>query len=163
LRNQKELPIDRHLDRIVGELKKERTLVLQAQPGAGKTTRVPPALLDVADGEILVLEPRRLAAKMAAHRVAEELGEPIGQTVGYHVRFENVGGPRTRLRFLTEGMFIRRLLGDPTLAKASVIIIDEFHERSLHAEVALAVLKRLQQTTRPDLKLVVMSATLDAE
>src|SRR5277367_709645 len=96
------LPVDELLPRIVAELERGSNLVIEAPPGAGKTTRVPPALLPHVTGEILVLEPRRLAARMAARRVAQELGERIGETVGYQVRFEDVGGPRTRLRFLTE-------------------------------------------------------------
>ncbi|MGH9768398.1 MAG: ATP-dependent RNA helicase, partial [Blastocatellia bacterium] len=106
--------------------------------------------------------PRRLAARMAARRVAEERGEKLGETVGYQVRFEEVAGPRTRLRFLTEGVLTRRLLSDPQLENVGGVVLDEFHERHLQADLALALLRRLQQTTRPDLKLVVMSATLDA-
>src|SRR4051812_3364545 len=113
------LPIDDLIPEILRVLEKPGSLVLQAEPGTGKTTRVPPALLDAGfvggKGEILVLEPRRLAAKMAARRVAEERGEPVGQTIGYQFRFENVSSPRTRVRFLTEGMLMRRLLGDPEL------------------------------------------------
>ncbi len=102
------LPIDALLPRIVNELRRSKSLVIEAPPGAGKTTRVPPALL--AFGDVLVLEPRRLAARMAARRVASELGEKVGETVGYQVRFEEACGPRTRLRFLTEGVLTRRLL-----------------------------------------------------
>ncbi len=102
------LPIDDLLPRILTELQSGPNLVVEAPPGAGKTTRVPPALLPHVAGEILVLEPRRLAVRMAARRVAQELGEQIGATVGYQVRFEDVGGPRTRLRFLTEGVLTRR-------------------------------------------------------
>lgn len=137
-------------------------LVLEAPPGAGKTTRVPPALLSETTGEIWVLEPRRLAARLAARRVAEELGERLGETVGYQVRFEEVSGPRTRVRFLTEGVLTRRLLADPGLRQAGIVILDEFHERHLDGDLALALLLRLQRTQRPDLKIVVMSATLDA-
>ncbi|HEV2668423.1 MAG TPA: ATP-dependent helicase HrpB, partial [Blastocatellia bacterium] len=137
----------------------------EAPPGAGKTTRVPPALLDAGvagAGEGLALEPRRLAARMAARRVAEERGENLGETVGYQVRFEEVASAKTRLRFLTEGVLTRRLLSDPTLKNVGVVVLDEFHERHLQADLALALLRRLQKTERPDLKLVVMSATLDA-
>lgn len=137
-------------------------MVLEAPPGAGKTTRVPPALLDLTDREVWVLEPRRLAARMAARRVAEEMGERLGETVGYQVRFDEVGGPRTRLRFFTEGVLTRKQLRDPLLAEAGIVILDEFHERHLDGDLALATLLRLQRTSRPDLKLVVMSATLDA-
>ncbi|HEX5708409.1 MAG TPA: ATP-dependent helicase HrpB, partial [Pyrinomonadaceae bacterium] len=138
---------------------------VEAPPGAGKTTRVPGRLLDegIADGrEVWVLEPRRMAARLAARRVAEERGESVGETVGYQVRFEEVGGPRTRLRFLTEGVFTRRLLSDEKLSRAGVVILDEFHERHLQADLALALLRRLQKGARPDLRVVVMSATLDA-
>ncbi|MBO0859501.1 MAG: ATP-dependent helicase HrpB, partial [Chloracidobacterium sp.] len=124
-----------------------------------------PALLDAkitGDREVLVLEPRRLAARMAAGRVAEERGERLGESVGYQVRFEEVASARTRLRFLTEGVLTRRLLSDPELKNVGVVVLDEFHERHLQADLALALLRRLQKTVRRDLKLVVMSATLDA-
>src|ERR1700683_5211099 len=156
------LPVDELLPRIVEGLRQEPNMVIEAPPGAGKTTRVPPALLPVVRGEILVLEPRRLAARMAARRVAGELGENVGETVGYQVRFEDIGGPRTRLRFLTEGVLTRRLLSDPILKGVGAVVLDEFHERHLDADLAIALLKRLQATCRPDLKLIVMSATLDA-
>ncbi|MGH9939766.1 MAG: helicase-related protein, partial [Blastocatellia bacterium] len=159
------LPIDPLLPNIIAQLSWAPNLVLEAPPGAGKTTRVPPALLDagiVGGAEVWVLEPRRLAARMAARRVAEERGEKLGETVGYQVRFEEVAGPRTRLRFLTEGVLTRRLLSDPQLKNVGVVVLDEFHERHLQADLALALLRRLQKTARPDLKLVVMSATLDA-
>jgi ATP-dependent helicase HrpB len=136
--------------------------VLEAPPGAGKTTRVPAALLDLGPREVLVLEPRRLAARLAARFVAGERGERVGETVGYQVRFEEVSGPRTRLRFLTEGVLTRRLLSDPGLERIGCVVLDEFHERHLEGDLALALLRRLQRTVRPDLKLVVMSATLDA-
>lgn len=155
------LPIDALLDEIASTVAQSRSVVLEAAPGAGKTTRVPPALLAHMPGEILVLEPRRIAARMAARRVAYELGEEPGETVGYQVRFEQVGGPKTRLRFLTEGVLTRRLLTDRELRGVSLVILDEFHERHLDTDLALALLRRLQATTRPDLKLLVMSATLD--
>ena len=123
---------------------------------------MPLALLGLSDREVLVLEPRRLAARLAARFVAAELGESAGGTVGYQVRFEEVAGPRTRLRFLTEGVLTRRLLSDPTLERVSAVVLDEFHERHLEGDLALALLRRLQRTERPDLRLVVMSATLDA-
>lgn len=138
---------------------------MEAPPGAGKTTRLPSALLDAGvagGGDVLVLEPRRLAARMAARRVAEERGEKLGETVGYQVRFEEVAGRSTRLRFLTEGVLTRRLLSDPQLKGVGCVVLDEFHERHLQADLALALLRRLQRTSRPDLKLVAMSATLDA-
>lgn len=156
------LPVDDLLPGIVQELQRSPNLVIEAPPGAGKTTRVPPALLPHIRGEILILEPRRLAARMAARRVSEELGEKLGETVGYQVRFEDVSGPRTRLRFLTEGVLTRRLLSDPLLKGAGCVILDEFHERHLDADLALALLKRLQSSRGSELKLIVMSATLDA-
>ncbi len=156
------LPIDDLLPSIHQELLRSSNLVIEAPPGAGKTTRVPPALLDVVPGQVLVLEPRRLAARLAARRVAHELGEKLGETVGYQVRFEEVAGARTRLRFLTEGILTRRLISDPLLAGVDAVILDEFHERHLETDLALALLRRLQRTKRPDLRIVVMSATLDA-
>jgi ATP-dependent helicase HrpB len=135
--------------------------VIEAAPGAGKTTRVPPALLELG-GEVLVLEPRRIAARMAARRVAQELGERVGETVGYQVRFEEVASAKTRLRFLTEGVLTRRMMGDPELRGVGTVVLDEFHERHLETDLALALLRRLQKTRRPELRIVVMSATLDA-
>jgi ATP-dependent helicase HrpB len=156
------LPIDPLVPEILDHLRSANNLVLEAPPGAGKTTRVPPALLTLYDGEVLVLEPRRLAARLAARFVSSELGESVGGTVGYQVRFEDVSSPRTRLRFLTEGVLTRRLLTDPTLGLVSTVVLDEFHERHLEGDLALALLLRLQSTRRPDMRLVVMSATLDA-
>ena len=157
------LPIDPLIPDIVASLQRTPSLVLEAPPGAGKTTRVPRALYDAGvAGEIVVLEPRRLAARMAARRVAEELGERVGETIGYRVRFDDAVSARTRVVFVTEGVLTRRLLSDPGLAGVGAVVLDEFHERHLHGDVALALLRRLQQR-RPELKLVVMSATLDAE
>lgn len=155
------LPIDAVLPLVLAALRAGPAVVLEAPPGAGKTTRVPPALLDLVKGEVVVLEPRRLAARLAARRVAEERGERVGETVGYQVRFEDVSSQRTRLRFVTEGILARRLLGDPELRGVGAVVLDEFHERHLQGDVALALLQRLQ-LRRPELKLVVMSATLDA-
>jgi ATP-dependent helicase HrpB len=155
------LPIDSLIPEILRAIPSAGSLVIEAPPGAGKTTRVPPALLS-AGGQVLVLEPRRLAARLAARYVAAERGEPAGETVGYQVRFEEVAGPRTRLRFLTEGVLTRRLLSDPLLKDVSCVVLDEFHERHLEGDLALALLRRLQLTSRPDLRIVVMSATLEA-
>jgi ATP-dependent helicase HrpB len=160
------LPIDALLPELLDRLRASPSLVLEAPPGAGKTTRVPRALLgaDFLQGrEIVVLEPRRLAARLAARRVAEELGELIGGQVGYQVRFDEQSGPSTRLRFVTEGLFARQLLFDPRAAKVGAVLIDEFHERHLAGDFVLATARHLQRTTRPDLKLVVMSATLPGE
>lgn len=140
--------------------------MLVADPGSGKTTRLAPALLGAGlaeGGEILVLEPRRLAARLAARRVAEELGERPGETVGWQVRFENVGSPRTRIRFLTEGILTRRIAADPELSGVSAVLLDEFHERHLHGDLALAWLRRIRSGSRPDLAIGVLSATLDAD
>jgi ATP-dependent helicase HrpB len=135
--------------------------VIEAPPGAGKTTRIPPLLLE-REGEVIVLEPRRMAARMAARRVAEERGEKVGDTVGYAVRFEEARSARTRLSFVTEGILTRRLTGDPELRGVSSVVLDELHERHVHTDVALALVARLRER-RPDLAIVAMSATLDAE
>ena len=155
------LPVDVILPDVVRYLERNPNLVIEAPPGAGKTTRVPPALLGMTHGEVIVLEPRRIAARLAARRVAFEMSEPVGQTVGYQVRFEEVGGPLTRLRYVTEGILTRRLISDPNLRGVDAVVLDEFHERHLDGDLALALLKGLQRT-RPDLRIVVMSATLDA-
>jgi ATP-dependent helicase HrpB len=158
------LPIEPVLPEICAKLAEHRRFVLEAPPGAGKTTRVPRALYEkgfAEHGEILVLEPRRLAARMAARRVAEELGQNVGETVGYTMRYEDVSSPATRIRFVTEGVLTRRLVRDPELAGVSVVVLDEFHERHLHADIALALLERLSRTKRRDLSLAVMSATLE--
>ncbi len=162
LRAAPELPVDALLPQVLASLQCWPNLVLEAAPGAGKTTRVPPALLGQVAGEVLVLEPRRIAARIAARRVAWDMGEEVGDTVGYQVRFEDVSSPRTRLRFVTEGILTRRLISDPQLRGVDAVVLDEFHERHLDGDLALALLRRLQHT-RPELKLVVMSATLEAE
>jgi ATP-dependent helicase HrpB len=152
------LPIDAVLPRILEVLREHPSVVLEAPPGAGKTTRVPPALLDLVKGEVIVLEPRRIAARAAAMRVAFELGERVGETVGYQVRFDEVASAKTRLRFVTEGILARRLLADPRLKGVSALVLDEFHERHLPGDLAFALAQRLL----PRVKLIVMSATLDA-
>jgi ATP-dependent helicase HrpB len=160
------LPIDTLLPSVVASLRQRPTLVLEAPPGAGKTTRVPRALLDAGlaeHGEIVVLEPRRIAARLAARRVAEELGEKLGATVGYQVRFEDVSSARTRIRFVTEGVLGRKLIASPELSGVAVVVLDEFHERHLQGDVALALVERLRRTRRPDLRVVAMSATLSTE
>ncbi len=136
--------------------------LLEAEPGAGKTTRVPPALFQSGSRSVYVLEPRRLAARLAAARVAEELGERLGNTVGYQVRFERIGNSETRLWFLTEGVLTNRLLARQALPQNAVVILDEFHERHLETDIAFALLRDLLRT-RPDLRVLVMSATLAAE
>jgi ATP-dependent helicase HrpB len=158
--NKPHLPVDAILPEVIDSLKSFPNLVIEAPPGAGKTTRVPPALLTSVTGEVVVLEPRRIAARLSARRVAWEMDEPVGQTVGYQVRFEEAISARTRVRFVTEGVLTRRLIADPALKDVSAVILDEFHQRHLESDLALALLKRLQKT-RPDLLIVVMSATLD--
>ena len=158
------LPIDEVLPQVIVALQSHSALVLRAESGAGKTTRVPPALLDTGlagEGQIVVLQPRRLAARSAATRIAFERRSPLGQEVGYQVRFERRAGRETRLLVVTEGVFVRRLHDDPFLEGVSVVIFDEFHERSLDADLALAMARRVQREVRGDLKIVVMSATLD--
>lgn len=160
-----QLPIDSLLPEIIASLRRWPNLVIEAPPGAGKTTRVPRAILEsglAEGGEVWVLEPRRLAANLAARRIAEECGERIGETVGFQVRFETVASPKTRLLFLTEGVLARRLLSDPHLRTVRVVVLDEFHERHLQTDLALAWLRWLQRSRRPDLRIVVMSATLEA-
>ena len=140
------LPIDPVLPELCAALRSARAAVLVAPPGAGKTTRVPPAVLAAGlagEAEVLVLEPRRLAARLAARRVAEELGEPLGETVGYQMRFESAGGPRTRIRFVTEGVLTRRLLEDRSLDGVGAVLFDELYERYLQGDLALAMLRRL--------------------
>ena len=158
------LPIEPALPEIRAALREAAALVLQAPPGAGKTTRVPLALLDepwLAGRSILLLEPRRLAARAAAARMASLLGEPVGQTVGYRIRFDSQVSRQTRIEVLTEGILTRRLQRDPALDGVGLVIFDEFHERSLHADLALALCLDSQHGLREDLRLLVMSATLD--
>lgn len=155
------LPIDELLPRIIEQLTAAPNLVIAAPPGAGKTTRVPHALLSIfPEGEIVVLEPRRIAANLSALRVAEERGEPLGETVGVQLRFESVTSARTRLRFVTEGVLLRQLTADPKLSTVQAVVFDEFHERHYQTDLLLALLRRLQLCERPELRLCVMSATL---
>lgn len=157
------LPIDAVLGEIRAALAQRRPLVLEAPPGAGKTTRVPWAIHEAfPDGEVIVAEPRRLAARLTAARVASERGQRLGDTVGYSVRFEEVSSPSTRIRYVTEGVLLRRLLAEPELPGVSQLVLDEFHERSLMTDLLLVLLQRLRER-RPELGLTVMSATLDAE
>jgi len=158
------LPIDDALPRLIAAVREHRAAVLVAPPGAGKTTRVPGALRDAGAiaGDVVVLQPRRLAARLAAARVAYERGGELGREVGYEVRFDRRISDATRIRFVTEGVLTRRLLSDPELRGVDCVIIDEFHERHLDGDLALALVERLR-ARRPELALVVMSATLDAE
>src|SRR3954462_7211369 len=158
------LPIDEALPRLTAALRQGNTAVLVAPPGAGKTTRVPLWLLDAlwaTDKKILVLEPRRLAARAAAERMAATLNEKVGETVGLRVRFGSKVSRQTRIEVVTEGIFTRLVLDDPSLEGIAAVLFDEFHERSLDADLGLALARDVQQGLRDDLKLVVMSATLD--
>ncbi len=158
------LPIDDALPRLVAALNAGTRAVLVAPPGAGKTTRVPLALLDepfAAKGKIVVLEPRRLAARAAAQRMASTLGEKVGETVGLRVRLQSLVSARTRIEVVTEGVFARMILDDPSLEGVAAALFDEFHERSLDADLGLALALDAQEALREDLRLLVMSATLD--
>jgi ATP-dependent helicase HrpB len=159
------LPIDGALAPLIAALKARGMAVLQAPPGAGKTTRVPIALLQagLASGKILMLEPRRLATRTAAERLAEELGEAPGQTVGYRMRGETKVSKATRIEVVTEGILTRMIQSDPELTGIGTVIFDEFHERSLNADLGLALALEICGALRPDLILLAMSATLDAE
>ncbi|CAH1650670.1 ATP-dependent helicase HrpB [Chelatococcus asaccharovorans] len=158
------LPIDEALPALTGHLRAASHAVLVAPPGAGKTTRVPLVLIDepwVAGGRIILLEPRRLAARGAAARMAATLGEAVGETVGLRVRLGSKIGPKTRIEVVTEGVFTRMILDDPELTGVAAVLFDEFHERSLDADFGLALALDAQAGLRPDLRILVMSATLD--
>ena len=164
------LPIDAALPQLLAALREAPSAVLEAPTGAGKTTRVPPAILeaglvDNAPGgnhRVLVLEPRRVATRAAARRIAEERGWSLGEEVGYQVRFERRAIAATRLLFVTEGILVQRLQADPFLEGIGAVVFDEIHERALTADLALAMARKVQREVRPDLKLLAMSATLDA-
>jgi ATP-dependent helicase HrpB len=161
----RDLPIYELEQQIVAELQSHSRLIIQAPTGSGKSTQVPQILLDhglLGDGQVVILQPRRLAARLLAARVASERNSRLGDEVGYQIRFENITSPRTRIRFVTEGILLRQLIQDPELRGVSAILFDEFHERHLYGDITLARTLQLQGTSRPDLKLAVMSATLDA-
>lgn len=163
--HQRELPIDAVLPDVVAALQDQHAVVLRAPAGAGKTTRVPPALLragTAGERKIVVLQPRRLAARMTAARMAEENGWQLGREVGYQVRFEQQISRATRIAVVTEGILLRQLRRDPFLQDTAVVVFDEFHERNLNSELALGMVRQVQLSVRPELKIVVMSATLDA-
>ena len=160
-----ELPVAAVLPELVDALRSHGVAVLVAPAGSGKTTMVPPALLDaglLGDGKLVMLQPRRVAARSTARWMAQQRGAAVGQEIGYSVRFERRTGPRTRIEVVTEGVLTRRLLADPFLEGVSCVVLDEFHERSLQGDLALAMLDEVRQQVRPDLRIVVMSATLDA-
>jgi ATP-dependent helicase HrpB len=159
------LPIDEKLPDVVEALKRERNLVIQAPPGTGKSTRIPIALHKAlfTDACVAVAEPRRIAARLLAERVAAELGERVGETIGYRVRFEHVSSRKTRVYYATSGVLLRQLATDPRLLGIGCLVIDEFHERHIDTDLLLGLALHAQRTLRTDLKIVVMSATLDAE
>ena len=168
------LPVDAVLETIVRGLRSAGALVLKAEPGAGKTTRVPPAILDAGlaelddgqsgkTGQIVLLQPRRIAARAAASRMSEERGTELGQEIGYQVRFEKRSSRNTRILVCTEGVFLRRMQDDPFLENTAMVIFDEFHERSVDSDLALALVRQVREQLRPDLRILVMSATLNSE
>ena len=161
----RELPIYELEDRLLAAARGPGRLIVQAPTGSGKSTQVPQMLLNhglLGDGEVVVLQPRRLAARMLAKRVAEEVGTKLGDDVGYQIRLDSRVSQATRIRFVTEGILLRQMSFDPNLRGISAIIFDEFHERHLYGDISLARALQIQQSSRPDLKLIVMSATLDA-
>jgi ATP-dependent helicase HrpB len=159
------LPIYEIEEAIVAGVREHRRLIISAPTGSGKSTQVPQMLLEhglLGNGQAVVLQPRRLATRLLASRVAWERKTELGHEVGYQIRFENVSGPETRIRFVTEGVLLRQMVQDPRLQGVSALIFDEFHERHLYGDITLARALDLQETSQPDLKIVVMSATLDA-
>jgi len=161
--NSPAFPVDSALPALAASLAANRCVVLQSPPGSGKTTRVAPYLMDapwLRGRKILLLEPRRLAARAAAGYMARQRGEEIGQSIGYHIRLDRKVGPRTRIEILTEGLLVQRLLSDPEAADTGLVIFDEFHERSLAADTGLALALDIRRALRPDLRLLIMSATI---
>lgn len=151
---------------FIESVKRSRQVILQAPTGSGKSTQIPQMLWDhgcLESGQAVVLQPRRLATRLLSKRIAEERSSTLGEEVGYQIRFENRTSSATRLRFVTEGVLVRQLLGDPELRGISALIFDEFHERHIEGDIALALAKQLQETRRPDLLIVVMSATLNTQ
>ncbi len=159
------LPIDALQEGLVDACGRVRRLVLRAPTGSGKSTRIPQMLLDLnlVQGQIVVLQPRRIAARLLAARIAQERGVRLGGEVGYQIRFERVESAQTRIKFVTEALLLRQMASDPELKGVGAVVFDEFHERNLHSDVALALARRLQETHRPDLLIMAMSATLDTE
>src|SRR5581483_3321164 len=156
------LPIDGVLPELLAKLNAHGAAVLRAPTGAGKTTRVPPVLVEAGlPGRVLLLEPRRVAARAAARRMAFEHGSPLGEVFGYQVRFDRKAGPRTRVLAVTPGVLLRFLHDDPYLESTAAVVFDEFHERGLESDLALGLVRLIRQTVRPDLRVVVMSATID--
>ena len=158
-------PVEEKIGEIAAALARNRDVVLTAPPGSGKTTCVPPALLDapwLKGRKIVMLEPRRIAARTCAQYISRKLGEPVGGTVGYQVRLERKVSAKTRLEIVTEGLLANRILADPELNDVGLVIFDEFHERSLPCDLAFALALEVRRALRPDLRLLVMSATLAA-
>lgn len=155
-------PIDPYLEQIAEKLKTHNNLIISAEPGTGKTTRIPAYLTKFLTKKILVLEPRRIAAVSAASHVADENDWNLGYEVGYQVRFDNRAHDNTKLIFMTEALLAKKIQADPELSDVELVVLDEFHERSIHTDLALGLLVEMQQLTRPDLKIIVMSATLDS-
>ncbi|WP_338223356.1 ATP-dependent helicase HrpB [Algoriphagus confluentis] len=161
-----DLPVSEIIPEVKKQLSSSNSLIIQAPPGAGKSTLLPLALLDqpwLAGKKIIMLEPRRLATKSIAQRMADMLGESVGETVGYRIRFESAISNQTRLEVITEGILTRMMHQDNALEEVGLVIFDEFHERNLFSEVALALSREVQQVLRPDLRILLMSATIDAE
>jgi len=159
------LPIYEKENDIISTLNETRRLVLQAPTGSGKSTQVPQMLLKhglLGTGQVVILQPRRLAARLLAVRVARELSVELGQEVGYQVRFENATSRATRIKFETEGIVLRQMIQDPALRGTQALIFDEFHERHLYGDITLARALDIQESSHPDLLVIVMSATLDA-
>src|ERR1700747_69084 len=160
------LPIFELEEKIITALVDCPRLILQAPTGSGKSTQVPQILLDAGfagSGQIIILQPRRLPTRMLAARVAQERGVHLGQEVGYQIRLDNVSTARTRIRFVTEGVLLRQMVGNPGLEGVSILIFDEFHERHLYGDIALARALAIQRSIRPDIIIIVMSATLDTD
>ncbi len=161
-----DLPITALLPQLLRTIAEQATVVLQAPPGAGKTTRVPLALLEakvLGEQTILMLEPRRLAASNAARFMAKQLNEEVGQQIGFTIRYQRKVSAATRIEVVTEGILTRRLQQDPELQGVGLVVFDEFHERHLQSDLALALCLDVQQGLREDLKILIMSATLDGE
>ena len=165
--SEQELPIYEIASAIAAALPQRKRVVIQAPTGSGKSTQVPQILLDRGvlgtDGQVVILQPRRIAARLLAARVAQERGATLGHEVGYQIRLENITRSTTRIRYVTEGILLRQMLGDPALPGVACILFDEFHERHLYGDITLARALQIQQTIRPDLMIGVMSATLDVE
>ncbi len=159
-----DLPIEELREGIISELTGGNRVIVEAPTGSGKSTQIPQMLLDagiLGSGRAVILQPRRLAARMLAARVAHERKGRVGDEVGYRIRLDDASSSTTRLLFVTEGILVRQMLGDPDLRGVSALLFDEFHERHLYSDISLAQALELQATRRPDLKIIVMSATLD--